>query len=41
MLDKETWFLKDLIKVYASPRGDVGATMTPGENMNLQAQIFF
>jgi len=33
IITKESWFLKDLMKVYAA--GDMGATMTPGENMNL------
>jgi len=40
-LTKDCWFLKDLIRVYSKESGDVGATMTPSENMNLHAQIYF
>ena len=28
------------MSVYFGNGGDMGATMTPGENMNLQAQLF-
>ena len=35
VINKETWFLRDLMSVYFGNGGDMGATMTPGENMNL------
>jgi hypothetical protein len=34
IIEREEWFLSDLLKAYS---GDMGATMTPGENMNLLA----
>jgi hypothetical protein len=34
VISKDTWFLKDVLRMYG---GDMGATMTPGESMNLQA----
>ena len=41
-ITKDTWFLRDVMKYYQPPGGDMGATLTPGSthNMNIQAQIF-
>lgn len=39
-MTRQTWFLKDLLKAYSGGDMSGAGMMTPGENMNLSAQIF-